>query len=188
MTDWTKDNVDEDNKFWKWMDKDKSNYDKKHPREQKQGRKKKKVIVSGIITLALIIMTFGILSSNSEFSSEKYFYIPEYRLNKSPLFCAQDFTDPVFPDINNIMITKTSNEVKEWQNRIEQYTETNGVWNFEYRTIPIGSRFVDFGCDTTITFERFPAVGREGVRGETALSKYGFSDVVIFYIQNSRPR
>lgn len=182
MTDWTKDDVNEDEKFWEWMDKDKSNYKRKHPRELRQKRKKKKVIISVIIALAFVIITFGILSSYNEFSSETYFYIPDYRLNKSPLFCAQNFTDPVFSDANNLMITKTSKAVQEWQNRIEQYTETTGVWNFEYKTIPAESSFADFGCDATIIFERFPPVGREVVRGETALSKYGFSDVVIFYL------
>ena len=50
------------------------------------------------------------------------------------------------------------------------------------RTIPDNSIFADFGCDTTITFEPVPPVGQEVVRGETALSQYGFSDVVIFYL------
>jgi hypothetical protein len=122
------------------------------------------------------------LSGNNEFGSEKYFYIPDYRLNKSPLFCAQEFSDPVFPDASNTLIAKTAKAVENWQNRIEQYTETNGVWNFEYRTISKDSSFADFGCDATIMFERFPPPQREVVRGETALSKYGFSDVVIFYL------
>ena len=42
--------------------------------------------------------------------------------------------------------------------------------------------FADFGCDATITFETLPPRGLEIVRGETALSHYGFSDVVIFYL------
>lgn|GEM_PF-2580301 len=183
MTDWTKDDTDEDDKFWKWMDNDKENYNKKHPRKLKiQGKKKKKIIVSGIIGLALVVTIFVILSTNNEFSSEKYFYIPDYRLNKAPIFCAQEFSDPIFPDANDIMITKTSEAIKRWQNSIEQYTETEGVWNFEYRTISKGSIFEDFGCDATIMFERFPPVELEVVRGETVLSQYGLSDVIIFYI------
>jgi len=183
LTDSTKDGIDEDDKFWEWMNKDKQSYNKKHPRELKrQGKKKKKIIVSGIIGLVFVIVIFGISSSNNEFGSEKYFYIPDYRLNKSPLFCAQEFSDPIFPDASNTMIAKTSDAVENWQNRIEQYTATNGVWNFESRTIPKDSSFADFGCDATIMFERFPPPGQEVVRGETALSQYGFSDVVIFYL------
>ena len=183
MTDWTKDDVDEDSKFWDWMEKDKENYNKKHPRKPgKQEKKKKKIIVLTIIGLALVVMTFGILSGNNEFGSEKYFYIPDYRLNKSPLLCIQEFSDPFFPDANSIMIKKTSSAIKSWEMRLERYTETDGVWNFEYKTIPDNSSFADFGCDTTITFEPVPPVGQEVVRGETALSHYGFSDVVIFYL------
>jgi len=80
LTDWTKDDVDEDSKFWNWMEKDKENYNKKHPRKlEKQEKKKKKIIVLALMGLALVVMVFGILSSNNEFGSEKYFYIPDYR-------------------------------------------------------------------------------------------------------------
>ena len=163
------------------MDKDKQNYNQRHPKGTEQGRKRK-AIVLGLIGVAAVILVFSAISNSNEYSFENYFYIPDYRLNKSPVFCAQAFSDPIFPNANNIMLTKTSNAVKEWQNRIEQYTETRGVWNFEYRTIPERSGFAEFGCDTTITFERFPSIGRERVRGDTALSHYGFSDVVIFYL------
>ena len=122
------------------------------------------------------------LSSDNEFGSEKYFHIPDYRLNKSPLFCIQDFSDPVFPDVNTVMMEKTSSAIKNWEAELDRYTETAGVWNFEFRTIPANSSFADFGCDTTITFAQVPPVGQEVVRGETALSHYGFSDVVIFYL------
>ncbi len=165
------------------MDKDKQNYKERHPKRLKKQRdSKKKIIISGLVGIAVTILVFAAISSNNEYGFEKYFYIPDYRLNKSPVFCAQEFSDPAFPDANNIMLTKTSKSVQEWQDRIEQYTGTDGVWNFEYRTIPARSSFVGFGCDTTITFERFPSVGRERVRGDTALSHYGFSDVVIFYL------
>ena len=163
------------------MDRDKQNY-KRHPKKLKGQNKKKKIIVLGLVGIAVISLVFATISGTNEYSFEKYFYIPDYRLNKSPIFCAQAFSDPIFPDANEIMLTKTSKAVKEWQNRIEQYTETSGVWNFEYRTIPQRTSFVEFGCDTTITFERFPSAGRELVRGDTALSQYGFSDVVIFYL------
>lgn len=166
------------------MDKDKQNYNERHPRMLKKRGKKKKFIVSGLIGIAVIILVFAAISGSDEFGFEKYFYIPDYRLNKSPVFCAQEFSDPAFPETNKVMIEKTSKAVQEWQDRIEQYTETNGVWNFEYRIIPKRSSFAEFGCDTTITFERFPSVGREPVRGETALSHYGFSDVVIFYLDS----
>ncbi len=180
MTDWTKD--EDEDKFFDWMDKDKQNYNEKHPRTQKKRGRKKKIIASGLIVVAAIILVLTSMSSSNEFGFENYFYIPDYRLNKSPVFCAQEFSDPAFPDANNIMLTKTSNAVQEWQDRIEQYTETTRVWNFEYRVIPERSSFVEFGCDTTITFEQFPSPGKERVRGDTALSHYGFSDVVIFYL------
>ena len=80
------------------------------------------------------------------------------------------------------MIEKTSSAILNWEMGLERYTETDGVWNFEYKTILINSNFADFGCDATITFAQIPPVGREIVRGETALSQYGFSDVVIFYL------
>ena len=183
MTDWTKDDVDEDSKFWNWMEKDKENYNKKYPRKlEKPKNKKKKIIILGIISIALLVMVFGILLNEDEFSSEKYFYIPDYRLNKSPLFCIQDFSDPFFPGINTVMFEKTSSAIKNWEMGLERYTETDGFWIFEFKTIPINSSFADFGCDTTITFAQIPPVGQEIVRGETALSHYGFSDVVIFYL------
>ena len=183
LTDWTKDDVDEDSKFWNWMEKDKESYNKKHPRKlQKHKNKKKKIIILGIIGIAMVVAVFGTLSSDNEFGSEKYFYIPDYRLNKSPLFCIQDFSDPLFPDVNTVMIEKTSSAIKNWETELERYAETDGVWNFEFKTIPINSSFADFGCDTTITFAQIPPVGQEVVRGETALSQYGFSNVVIFYL------
>ena len=44
LTDWTKDDTDEDDKFWKWMENDKENYNKKHPAKlERQGKKKKKI-------------------------------------------------------------------------------------------------------------------------------------------------
>ena len=132
--------------------------------------------------IGLIVAILGIVSGGNEFSSEKYHYIPDYRLNKSPLFCAQDFSDPAFPNANEILLEKTSKAIQNWQNRIEQYTETSGVWAFEFRTVSKDSHFEDFGCDATITFERFPPPGKSVVRGETAPSHYGFSDVVIFYV------
>ena len=184
MTDYSKDEEHgNDDKFWEWMDKDKANYNKKHPRvSHKRIQKKKKILVSGLVGVGLIVVFLGMFSSENEFGSEKYYYIPDYRLNKSPLFCAQNFSDPVFPDANEIMLEKTSKAVKNWQNRIEAYTETSGVWSFEFRTISKDSHFEGFGCDATITFERLPPPGKEVVRGETALSHYGFSDVVIFYV------
>ncbi len=184
MTDWTKDGgVNDDDNFWNWMDNDKENYNEKHPwKLGKKENKKKKIVVLGIISLALGVIVFGILSSNNEFSSEKYFYIHDYRLNKSPLFCIQDFSDPFFPGINTVMIEKTSSAILNWEIELERYAKTDGVWNFEFKTIPANSNFADFGCDTTITFAQIPPVGHEVVRGETALSQYGFSDVVIFYL------
>jgi hypothetical protein len=170
-----------DDKFWEWMDKDKESYKKRHPRKAAHP-KKKKFIVSVIVGIAATMIIIGIISGAGEFSSEKYFYIPDYRLNKSPVFCAQEFSDPVFPGISDTMMQKTQKSVNDWQNRIEEYTETNNTWSFEYRTIPEGSSFAGFGCDTTISFERLPPPGRESVRGETAPSHYGFSDVVIFYL------
>ena len=183
MTDYSK-NDDNDDKFWEWMDKDKENYNQKHPkRSQRQGQKmKKKIIVSGLIGVGLVLAALGIFSSGNEFGFEKYYYIPDYRLNKSPLFCAQEFSDPVFPQANDILLKKTLNAVKNWQNKIEQYTETSGVWIFEFHTISEDSHFEDFGCDATITFEQFPPPDKAVVRGETAPSHYGFSDVVIFYV------
>ena len=80
------------------------------------------------------------------------------------------------------MIEKISSAIIDWEMRLERYTETNGVWNFEFKTISANAIFADFGCDTTITFAQIPPVGQEVIRGETALSQYGFSDVVIFYL------
>jgi len=183
LTDWTKDDVDEDSNFWNWMEKDKENYNKKYSRKLKKSKnKKKKIIILGIISVALVVIVFGILSNENKFGSEKYFYIPDYRLNKSPLICIRDFSDPFFPGINTVMIEKTSSAILNWEMGLERYTETDGVWNFEYKKISINSNFADFGCDTTITFAQIPPVGQEIVRGETALSQYGFSDVVIFYL------
>ena len=185
LTDYSKDeaNNDDESRFWEWMDRDKENHNRKNPRTlHGRGKKKKKITVLGIISTGLIVAIFGIVSGENEFSSEKYYYISDYRLNKSPLFCAQNFVDPVFPNANEILLDKTSNAVQNWQNQIEQYTKTSGMWNFEFRTISKDSQFEDFGCDATITFERLPPVGKEIVRGETAPSHYGFSDVVIFYL------
>ena len=184
MTDYTK---DEDDKFWEWMDKDKEKYNQSHPRKSQNRGKKKKIIISGLISLGIIIGIIGVLTNTSESNSEKYFYIPDYRLNKSPVFCAQEFHDPTMPEANDILLEKTANSVANWQNRIEEYTETSGVWNFGFKTISKNSHFEDFGCDGTITFEKFPPPGRENLRGESALSHYGFSDVVIFYGDSTSP-
>ena len=184
MTDYTK---DEDDKFWEWMDKDKEKYNQKHPKKSQNPGKKKKILISGLISLGIIIGIVGIMSNTGEFSSEKYYYIPDYRLNKSPIFCAQEFHDPTIPEASDLLLEKTSNAVANWQNRIEQYTETSGVWNFGFKIISKDSHFEDFGCDGTITFEKFPPPGRENLRGESALSHYGFSDVVIFYGDMSSP-
>ena len=184
MTDYTK---DEDDKFWEWMDKDKEKYNQSHPRKSQNRGKKKKIIISGLISLGIIIGIIGVLTNTSESNSEKYFYIPDYRLNKSPIFCAQEFHDPTMPEANDILLEKTANSVANWQNRIEEYTETSGVWNFGFKTISKDSHFEDFGCDGTITFEKFPPPGRENLRGESALSHYGFSDVVIFYGDSTSP-
>ena len=184
MTDHTK---DEDDKFWEWMDKDKEKYNQSHPRKSQNRGRKKKIIISGLIGLGIVIGIMGVVSSTGEFSSEKYYYIPDYRLNKSPVFCAQEFHDPVIPEANDILLEKTVNAVTNWQNKIEQYTETSGVWNFGFKTISKDSHFEGFGCDGTITFEKFPPPGRENLRGESALSHYGFSDVVIFYGDTTSP-
>ena len=61
------------------------------------------------------------------------FYIPDYRLNKSPIFCAKDFSDPKFPSANNYVIENTKKAVEEWQDKIEKYTKTNGNWKFEFK-------------------------------------------------------
>ena len=180
MTDWTKKNNDED-KFIEWMDNDKERYNKNYRSKFRKKGKLQKIIVFVIIIAASIIV-IGIISNNNEFSSEKYFYIPDYRLNKSPLFCAKDFSDPIFPNVNNVVIQKTEQSVKDWQDKIEQYTKTNGDWKFEFKTISEQSSFSEFGCDATITFEPIPPIQRKQTRGETALSQYGFSDVVIFYL------
>ena len=77
---------------------------------------------------------------------------------------------------------KTKEAIQDWQEKIERYTETNGDWKFGFKRISEKSSFADFGCDATITFEQTPPIQRERTRGETALSQYGFSDVVIFYL------
>ena len=181
MTDWTKKNNDDD-EFISWMNKDKKKYEKQHPNKIKNNGKARKIILFGIIISVAIIVLIGIFSSNNEFSSEKYFYIPDYRLNKSPVFCAKDFSDPRFPLANSYAIDNTKEAIQEWQDRIEEYTKTNGDWRFEFKKISHESSFSEFGCDTTITFQPFPPINREFIRGETALSQYGFSDVVIFYL------
>ena len=181
MTDWTKKN-DDDDKFIEWMNNDKEKYNKKYPKKFKKKGILKKIVVLGIIAVIVIITTIGIFSNNNEFNSENYFYVPDYRLNKSPVFCAKEFSDPAFPNASNIVIQKTQEAVQDWQNKIEQYTKTNGDWKFEYKTISEKSIFPEFGCDATITFEQIPPIQREHTRGETALSQYGFSDVVIFYL------
>lgn len=130
----------------------------------------------------MAVTVFGILPNENEFGSEKYFYITDYRLNKSPLLCIQDFSDPFFPGIDTVMIEKTSSAIRNWEMGLERYAETDGFWNFEFRILPINSSFADVGCDTTIAFAQIPPVGQEIVRGETALSHYGFSDVAIFYL------
>ena len=184
MTDHTKDDND---KFWEWMDKDKERCNQRHPtKSQKQGSGKK-MVISGLLGIGIIIGVIGVVSSTGEFSSEKYHYIPDYRLNKSPVFCAQEFHDPIIPEANDILLEKTADAVANWQSRIEQHTETSGVWNFEFKTISKDSHFEYFGCDGTITFEKFPPQGRENLRGESALSHYGFSDVVIFYGDMATP-
>lgn len=181
MTDWTRENK-EDDKFIEWMNNDKKLHEDKAPENLKKKKNIKKIFVLGILISLITITLTVIFSSNSEFSSEDYFYIPDYRLNKSPVFCAKEFSDPVFISANNIVIQKTENAVKEWQNRIEKYTNTDGDWKFEFKKIAENSQFSEFGCDTTITFEQTPPPIRKFTRGETALSQYGFSDVVIFYL------
>ena len=181
MTDWTKNNNDDD-EFISWMNKDKKKYEKQQPKKIKTNDKARKIIFLGIIISLSIIVLIGIFSNNNEFSSEKYFYIPDYRLNKSPIFCAKDFSDPRFPSANKYAIESTKEAIQEWQDRIEDYTKTNGNWKFEFKKISQDSSFSEFGCDTTITFQPFPPINREFIRGETALSQYGFSDVVIFYL------
>ena len=181
MTDWTKKNNDDD-EFISWMNKDKKKYEKQHPKKIENNGKYRKIILFGIIISVAIIVLIGIFSTNNEFSSEKYFYIPDYRLNKSPVFCAKDFSDPRFPSANNYAIDNTKEAIQEWQDRIEEYTKTNGDWKFEFKKISQESSFSEFGCDTTIIFQPFPPINREFIRGETALSQYGFSDVVIFYL------
>ena len=181
MTDWTKKDNDDD-EFISWMDEDKKKYEKQHPKKIKNNGIARKIILIGIIISVAIIVLIGIFSSNNEFSSEKYFYIPDYRLNKSPVFCAKDFSDPRFPSANNYAIDNTKEAIQEWQDRIEEYTKTNGDWKFEFKKISQESSFSEFGCDTTITFQPVPPINREFIRGESALSQYGFSDVVIFYL------
>ena len=181
MTDWTKKNNDDD-EFISWMNKDKKKYEKQHPKKIKNNSKARKIIFLGIIISLAIIVSVGIFASSNEFNSEKYFYIPDYRLNKSPIFCVKDFSDPRFPSANNYAIESTKEAIQEWQDKIEDYTETKGDWKFNFKKISQDSSFSDFGCDTTITFQPFPPTNREFVRGETALSQYGFSDVVIFYL------
>ncbi|MGI9567337.1 MAG: hypothetical protein ACR2LL_10045 [Nitrosopumilus sp.] len=181
MTDWTKKNNEED-KFIEWMNSDKEKHNKNYrPKKFKKQNKTKKIIFLGII-VTIFIIVIAMISNNNEFNSEKYFYILDYRLNKSPLFCAKDFSDPIFPNVNSVVIQKTKESVEDWQNKIEIYTKTDGDWKFEFKAIPEKSSFSEFGCDATITFEQTPPIQREQTRGETALSHYGFSDVVIFYL------
>ena len=181
MTDWTEEN-DEDDRFIEWMNNDKKIHGNKIPRNLKKQKNVKKIFVVGVIAILVIITSIAIFSNNREFGSENYFYIPDYRLNKSPVFCAKEFSNSMFPEASNIVIQKTENAVKEWQDRIEKYTKTNGDWKFEFKKISENSQFSEFGCDTTITFEPIPPTIRKFTRGETALSQYGFSDVVIFYL------
>ena len=181
MTDWTKEN-DDDDRFIKWMNNDKKLHDNKIPLNLKKKKNIKKKIIFGILVSLVIITTIIVFSSNNEFGSENYFYISDYRLNKDPVFCAKEFSDSMFPSVNNILIQKTEDAVKKWQDRIETYTKTNGDWKFEFKKIAENSQFSEFGCDTTITFEPIPPINKEFTRGETALSQYGFSDVVIFYL------
>lgn len=183
MTDWTSDENSKksDDEFYEWLDRDKENYNRKHKNFSKKKISKKNIffILIGVMSFIVILLLL-----NNIINSEQYFYISDYRLNKIPLFCAQDFEDPLFPNANDSMIKKTSLAVSDWQEKVRTYTK-NTDWKFEFKVIPNSENngFSNLGCDTTITFERLPPKNQEGLRGETAISRYGLSDVVVFYLE-----
>ena len=183
MTDWTSDENSKktDDEFYEWLDQDKENYNRKHKKFSKKKISKKNIflILTGVVFIGVIFLLV-----NNVIDSEQYFYISDYRLNKIPLFCAQDFEDPLFPNANDLMIKKTSLAISDWQEKVRTYTK-NTDWKFEFKVIPNSENngFSNLGCDTTITFERLPPRNQEGLRGETAISRYGLSDVVVFYLE-----
>ncbi len=183
MTDWTSDENSKksDDEFYEWLDRDKENYNRKHKKSSKQKIAKKNIFLIFIGVISVIVI---FLLLNNMINSEQYFYISDYRLNKIPLFCAQDFEDPLFPNANDLMMKKTNLAISDWQEKVRTYTK-NTDWKFEFKIIPDSENkgLSNLGCDATITFERLPPRNQEGLRGETAISRYGLSDVVVFYLE-----
>ena len=127
------------------------------------------------------------LGQNEESFAEEFYHLPDYRLEKPPVFCAMEFKDSELPQAETVLIEKTEKAVLEWENKIQEYTQRFANWDFKFKTISLEERennpFFDWDCNVNIFFEREPPTEEEKYYGGIAYTSQGFAEIKIFYLE-----
>ncbi|MDH3677614.1 MAG: hypothetical protein OEQ12_04850 [Nitrosopumilus sp.] len=118
-------------------------------------------------------------------TAENFYYIPDHKLEKPPVFCAMEFEDNRLPIAPSQLMEITKNVVLEWKTKLIEATNNPDGWNFQFRTISLQEQqelFFDADCTVNIYFERQPPVGEWDYAGY-AESYLTFSEIRIFYLE-----
>lgn len=134
--------------------------------------------------LIILIICIAVLIPLQSFG-EKYYYIPDHKLETPPIFCAMDFEDKQLPDANERLMEITKDAINDWKTRLVTTTSNPSGWDFQFRKIPIDEQqelFFDVDCTVNIYFERHPPEEMIDYSGY-ADSYLTFSDIRIFYLE-----
>jgi hypothetical protein len=116
--------------------------------------------------------------------AEEYYYIPNYRLEQLPIFCAMGFEDIHLPGASDKLIKVTQDSVFEWRDKLQAYTGNKEGWDFRFKHISLQDQknnpFHDWDCNVKIFFER--PNNDQQYAGYADAFNY-FTDITIFYLE-----
>ena len=135
-------------------------------------------LITGMFILILVGISFPAFA-------EEYYYIPDYRLDSPPFFCAMEFDDTQLPDAQSQLMEITKNAILDWKSKLVEATNNSEGWDFKFIIFLVEEQqklLFDFDCTVNIYFEREPILEDElDYLGYTDLYS-SFSEIHIFYL------
>lgn len=103
-------------------------------------------------------------------------------LTHNPTICAFEPQTNI-PDAWEKLSTYTRGPVIDWENKLNQFTNSRNTWNLELQFITLEKQKENLDCDITIKYESKPDKEKEfEIAGVTYRNGLNNQDIVIFYL------
>ena len=135
--------------------------------------------------VAIIVILIGLLIIPNSFAitypDDIYKNIGR-TLTHNPTICAfEPQTD--IPDAWKKLSKYTRGPVIDWENKLNQFTNSRNAWNLELQLISLEKQKENLDCDITIKYEPKPEKEKEfQIAGVTYRNGMNDQDIVIFYL------